>query len=87
MEKGYKLPEPMEMDVYHLSEAERVKYNIDTLPGSLSRAIEFAEQSELLRETLGNHIFEQFIMSKKVEWDEYRIRIHPYEIQRYLPIL
>jgi glutamine synthetase len=87
VEKGYKLPEPVEMDVYHLSEEEREKYNIDCLPGSLNRAIEYAENSELLRETLGDHIFEQFITSKKVEWDDYRIRIHPYEIERYLPIL
>ncbi len=87
IEKGYQLPEPIEMDVYHLSDDERKKYNIDCLPGSLNRAIEYAENSELLRETLGDHIFEQFITSKKVEWDDYRIRIHPYEIERYLPIL
>jgi len=87
IEKGYKLPEPVEMDVYHLSEEERRKLNIDTLPGNLNRAIDHAEDSELLRETLGSHIFEQFITSKKVEWDDYRIQIHPYEIERYLPIL
>jgi glutamine synthetase len=87
IEKGYQLPEPIEMDVYHLSDEERARYNIDCLPGSLNRAIEYAENSELLRETLGDHIFEQFITSKKVEWDDYRIRIHPYEIERYLPIL
>lgn len=87
IEKNYKLPEPVEMDVYHLSQEEREKMNIDCLPGSLNRAIEYAESSELLREALGEHIFEQFIISKKVEWDEYRIRIHPYEIERYLPIL
>ena len=87
VEKGYSLPDPVEMDVYHLSGDERQRYNIETLPGNLSRAIEHAEKSELLRETLGDHIFEQFITSKKVEWDDYRIRIHPYEIERYLPIL
>jgi glutamine synthetase len=87
IEKGYKLPEPVEIDVYHLSEEERRKLNIDTLPGNLNRAIDFAEGSELLMETLGSHIFEQFITSKKVEWDDYRIQIHPYEIERYLPIL
>jgi glutamine synthetase len=87
IEKGYRLPEPMEMDVYHLSESERTRFQIDTLPGSLNRAIECAESSELLRETLGDHIFEQFITSKKVEWDDYRIRIHPFEVERYLPIL
>jgi glutamine synthetase len=87
IDKNYQLPDPVEMDVYHLSEEERLKMNIDTLPGSLNRAIEYAEDSELLREILGDHIFEQFITSKKVEWDEYRIKIHPYELQRYLPIL
>ncbi len=87
IEKGYQLPEPIEMDVYHLSDEDRKKYNIDCLPGSLNRAIEYAENSELLRDTLGDHIFEQFITSKKVEWDDYRIRIHPYELERYLPIL
>ncbi len=87
IEKNYSLPEPIEMDVYHLSEEERKRYNIDCLPGSLNRAIEYAETSDLLRETLGDHIFEQLIMSKKVEWDDYRIRVFPYEIERYLPIL
>lgn len=87
IEKGYKLPDPMEMDVYHLTEEDRRKYNIDTLPGSLNRALEVAAESDLLREALGDHIFEQLITSKSVEWDEYRIRIHPYELQRYLPIL
>ncbi len=43
---------------------------IDQFPGSLIEAIEYAEKSELLRETLGDHIFEQFIISKKIEWDE-----------------
>lgn len=87
IEKNYILREPIEMDVYHLSEEERKRYNIDCLPGSLNRAIEYAETSDLLRETLGDHIFEQLIMSKKVEWDDYRIRVFPYEIERYLPIL
>ena len=87
IDKGYKLPEPIEMDVYHLSEKERESMGIDCLPGSLNRAIEYAENSELLLETLGDHIFEQLITSKKVEWDEYRINVHPYEMKRYLPIL
>jgi glutamine synthetase len=87
VEKGYRMPDPVEMDVYHMLPEERKKYNIDNLPGSLNRAIEYAESSDLLRETLGDHIFENFITSKKVEWDDYSIRIHPYEIERYLPVL
>lgn len=87
IEKGYKLPAPTEVDVYHLSSEERGKMGIDELPGSLIEAIEIAEKSTLLREALGEHIFSELIASKKVEWDDYRIRIHPYELERYLPIL
>lgn len=87
IEKAYKLPEPTETDVYHISREERRKLGIEELPGSLIEAIEVAEQSELLYEALGEHIFTQLITSKKKEWDEYRIRIHPYEIEKYLPVL
>ncbi|GAB6183862.1 type I glutamate--ammonia ligase [Thermodesulfovibrio hydrogeniphilus] len=87
VEKKYKLPEPVEKDVYHLSSEERKALGIDNLPGSLIEAIEYAEKSELLKETLGEHIFSNLIESKKKEWDDYRIRIFPYELERYLPIL
>jgi glutamine synthetase len=87
IEKGYKLPEPIERDIFHLNEEERKKLGIESLPGSLAEAIEIAEKSEIVRKALGDHIFNNFITSKKVEWDDYRIKIHPYEIEKYLPIL
>lgn len=87
IESRYPLPEPTEVDVYHLSPEERQKLGIEELPGSLIEAIEIAERSELLREALGDHVFNELITSKKIEWDDYRIRIHPYELDRYLPIL
>ena len=87
VEKKYKLPEPIEKDVYHLDPEERKALGIDNLPGSLIEAIEYAEKSEILRETLGDHIYTNLIESKKKEWDDYRIRIFPYELERYLPIL
>ncbi len=87
IEKGYDLPEPVEKDIFHLSESEREDLGIKSLPGSLIEAIEIAEKSEIVRKAMGEHIFNNFITSKKVEWDEYRIRIHPYEIEKYLPIL
>lgn len=83
----YSLPDPIEMDVYHLAPEERTKLGIDELPGSLIEAIEIAEKSELLKTALGDHIFNQLIASKKKEWDDYRIKIHPYELEKYLPIL
>ncbi|MCM8773932.1 MAG: glutamine synthetase family protein [Candidatus Omnitrophica bacterium] len=87
LEEKYKLAEPLERDVYNLSYEEMREFNIDFLPGSLIEAIEIAEQSKLLKETLGEHIFNNLIMSKKIEWDEYRKRVHEYEIATYLPIL
>lgn len=87
MAEGYKLPEPTEIDVYHLTGEERTNLGIDNLPGSLIEAIEYAEKSELLRETLGDHIFNELMMSKKIEWDNYRIKVFPYEIETYLPVL
>jgi glutamine synthetase len=87
IEKSYKLPEPTEVDVYHLTAEERAKMGISELPGSLIEAIELAEKSDLLRETLGDHIFGELITSKRTEWDNYRIRIFPYELDTYLPML
>lgn len=87
IEKGYKLSEPVEKDIYHLSAEERKKLGIKALPGSLKEAIEITEKSEVVRKALGDHVFNNFITSKEIEWDNYRIRIHPYELEKYLPIL
>ena len=87
IEEKYALPEPMERDVYHLTPEEMQEFNIECLPGSLIEAIEIAEKSQLLKETLGEHIFNNLITAKKIEWDEYRKRVHEYEINTYLPIL
>jgi len=87
IENNYSLPEPLEIDVYHLTEEDRKRLNLDVLPGSLIEAIEIAEKSELLKEILGEHIYTNLITAKKIEWDEYRKRVHEYEIKTYLPIL
>ncbi len=86
-EEKYELPDPIEKDVYHLSVDERKELGIESLPGSLIEAIELTEKSDLVRDALGEHVFNNFIMSKKVEWDDYRMKIHPYEIDKFLPIL
>ncbi|MGC9141531.1 MAG: glutamine synthetase family protein [Caldimicrobium sp.] len=87
IENKYPLPDPIEKDVYHMDPEERKKLGIEELPGSLIEAIEYAEKSEVLREALGDHIFTQLIINKKIEWDDYRIRVTEYEIEKYLPIL
>lgn len=87
MEKNYLLPEPLERDVYHLTYEDVKELGIECLPGSLIEAIEIAEKSQLLKETLGEHIFNNLITGKKIEWNEYRKRVHEYEIKTYLPVL
>ncbi len=87
IEKGYEAPEPIEENVYEMSEEERKKRGIDTLPASLQEAILLTEKSELVRKALGDHVFNAFIKNKKIEWDQYRIQVTEYELKRYLPIL
>ena len=70
-----------------MSTEERQSRGIKTLPGSLGEAIVLAENSELLRQSLGEHIFNSFIRNKKIEWDAYRATVTDYEIARYLPVL
>ncbi len=87
IEKGYECPPPVEVNVYELSQEERDRMGIGTLPGSLREAIEEAEKSDVVRKALGDELFEKFIENKKIEWDEYREQVHKWEIDRYLPIL
>jgi glutamine synthetase len=87
IEKGYELPPPVEEDIFEMSEAARKKHGIDSLPGNLLEAIQLTEKSELVRETLGDHIFEKFIENKKIEWDQYRTHVSQFELEKYLPIL
>lgn len=87
IEKGYELRDPVEEDVYEMSAAEREERGITTLPASLSEAIELAENSELVRKTLGEHTFAKLIENKKIEWNKYRTQVTQYELDTYLPIL
>ena len=83
----YPLEPPMEMDMYGMSEEERRKHEIRELPGSLIEAIEEVEKSALVKQALGEHVFSKFVENKKIEWDNYRIQVTSYELDKYLPIL
>jgi glutamine synthetase len=87
IEKGYEVPAPVEENVYEMSVKEREERGISTLPASLLEAIQIAENSEVVRKALGDHVFEAFIQNKKIEWDEYRSQVTEFELDRYLPIL
>ena len=87
IEEGYDLPDGAEDDVWALTAGERRALGIAPLPGSLSDAIKTLETSELMAETLGEHVFDFFLRNKRAEWESYRQQVTPFELARYLPVL
>ena len=87
IEKGYELPPEAEDNIYEMTYAERRASGIASLPRNLDEALREMEDSELVAEALGEHVFEFFLRNKRVEWDEYRSQVTPFEIERYLPLL
>ena len=87
IEKGYELPPEAEDNIYEMTDAERRAAGIGSLPRNLDEALHVMEDSELVAEALGEHVFEFFLRNKRVEWDEYRSQVTPFEIAKYLPTL
>ena len=87
IENKSELPPPTETNVFEMSTERRRELNIKTLPGNLWEAISITEDSDLVRNALGNVVFESFIENKKIEWERYRSHVTDYEISRYLPTL
>jgi glutamine synthetase len=80
-------PEPVETDIYRLSTKDRQRLSVGTLPENLSEALDEMEESELMRDTLGAHIFTHFLYMKRKEWDEYRTQVTEWEVKNFLPVL
>jgi glutamine synthetase len=80
-------PDPVERDIFHMSHQERVKMGIDSLPESLGEALHHFKNSKLMKDILGEHIFENFITVKQREWDSFRSYVTKWEVDRYLSTL
>ena len=87
IENDYPLPAEAEDNVWSLTDAERTALGIRPLPTSLSSAISVMEESELVAETLGEHVFDFFLRNKRAEWAQYRRQVTQWERERYLPVL
>jgi glutamine synthetase len=87
MENEYDLPPQMGSDVLVMSSAERVEAGIRHIPRNLAEAIRSMESSDLVRDTLGDHVFEWFLRNKKREWARYEQHVSRYELEEYLPVL
>ena len=78
-------PKPLNnVNLYHLDAKERKKLGVGELPGSLAEALSELEKDTILKDALGPALYEAFVRAKTEEWDEYRIRVTDYEIERYL---
>jgi len=87
IEKGYELAPETSDNIYEMTDAERRAVGIGHLPRNLDEALREMEESELVAEALGEHVFEFFLRNKRTEWDEYRSQVTPYELAKYLPTL
>jgi glutamine synthetase len=87
IEDKLEAPAPVEKNIYMLTEKERQEYGIEQLPESLGHAIAVMSKSQLVRETLGDHIFENLLHVKRKEWDAYRLQVTKWELDTYLPVL
>jgi glutamine synthetase len=86
IKRGLRAPEPAEEDLYHLDAARIAERQLRTLPGSLGEALEKLEQDEVVASALGPHVFERFLEAKGQEWDEYRLFVSQWELDRYLGV-
>jgi len=87
IKEKYPFPPEMQQNVFEMTQKEREAAGIECLPGNLYEAIQIAEKSELLRETLGEYLFEKFLENKRIEWDKYTAHVTEYELREYLSIL
>ena len=87
IEQGLPLPEPVARDISGYAPGELAAMGVEALPTSLAEAIARFEGSTLMRESLGDHVFESLVANKRQEWDEYRSHVSEYELRRYLGVL
>jgi glutamine synthetase len=85
--EGYELPPEADANLFQMDDADLAKLGIHQLPQSLNDALKVMEQSELVRETLGEHMFDWFLRNKRREWMEYKTQVTPFELNRYLKSL
>lgn len=84
VEEGYELPPESEDDVWRMTRTERRAMGYQDLPASLEQALNALEESELMADALGEHVFDFFLRNKRREWRDYRARVTAYELESYL---
>ena len=84
IKRGIDPGEPVDLNVYHLSPAERKAMGIKTLPANLKEALDYLEADSVVRGALGEHVFENIMRLGLLEWEAYNTYVHPWEVERYI---
>ncbi|MFC6731400.1 MULTISPECIES: type I glutamate--ammonia ligase [unclassified Haladaptatus] len=84
IERGLEAPDPVRENIYEFDADKRAEYGIDTLPANLGEALSALEADEDMQSALGEHVYEKFMQAKSQEYDEYRISVSQWELDRYL---
>ncbi len=84
IKKGLTPPPPIQRNIFEMSVRERRRHKIKELPGTLREALDALEKDEVIKEALGEHIYRHFLKAKRLEWEDYRITVHQWELDRYL---
>ena len=84
VEKGMTPAEPVEESLFEMDAARIAEKGIRELPGTLGEALDELERDEVIRDALGDHIFNHYVDAKRSEWDEYRTQVSDWEVERYL---
>ena len=84
IKRGIDPGEPVDLNVYHLTALERESMDIKTLPANLKEALDYLEADKVIREALGEHVYENIMRLGLSEWEAYNTFVHPWEIERYI---
>ena len=84
IKNNLKAAKSTDRNIYEMTKAEKDAAGIDNLPHNLINAVKYMQKSELMKKTLGNHAFNLYTQAKIDEWDDYRTKVHQWEIDEYL---
>ncbi len=80
----FEVPAPIDQNIYVMTPEERLAHNIKALPATLFDAVENLKSNLVMRDALGEHLFERFVEAKEIEYDQFRLQVHPWEREQYI---
>ena len=86
MKRKIELPDPVEEDIYEMSEKQRAEKSIEVLPSNLGDALKELAKDKCLQDALGHNFYEEFMRIKSKEWKDFNVTVHEWERKKYLDV-